>query len=168
MTNNSKIQVHLTVHQDTEDIHIDFQFDPENDSIDQVVNELKTNLNLTEEEFNEIKVVIQQQIDKTTNNASQNIQQQRNPQQSQFEPIQSTLEPIPPTVEPVQSTFEPLPESDLIDDSSDDDFINDPEYQSLLQKQKEEIRMLEEKHRREQLQLTQGQSSGTDDLIVFS
>ena len=154
MAQNHKVQIHLKICQDNETIHVEFPFDTEEDNIDQVVEELIANCKLTEEESEQIKQKIQEQIDLTKNGSFQKIPNLQN----QMEPIETTIEPLP-------SNFEPIPDVEEELESSDGDVMSDPEYQKLLQKQKEEILQLEEKHRLEKLHLTQ--PSG-DDLIVFS
>jgi len=137
------VQIHLTIHQDGEDIRVDFDFDTEKDNIDDVVGELVNTCNLTQEDSIELKQMIQQQINKKT--------QSHTVTNSPFEPL---------------SVFEDLNESDS-------DVRDDPEYRSLLNSQKSELEALEAQHMKEQeelsnkLQKEQSQSHSTDDLIIF-
>ncbi|OHT16138.1 hypothetical protein TRFO_13468 [Tritrichomonas foetus] len=66
-----KVQIHLTVHQENDDIHIDFDFDTKNDDLDGVVNELIKTLGLSQAEAKEIKGMVVEQIEKTKQKAFQ-------------------------------------------------------------------------------------------------
>lgn len=151
MSQIRNVQMHITVHRVGEDINIDFPFDTETDNIDQVVGELIENLNLTSEESDEIKAIIRDQVAKTRG-----------------EPI---ISPMPKTTnEPIPNAFDPLSIDDAINEYSDDDVIDDPEYKALLEAQRAEIEALEKKHEKEKRNLCEGapQSSTADDLIIFS
>lgn len=60
-----QVQIHLTIHQSDEDLHVDFPFDTETDSIQEVVAELVTECKLTENETAALTQLIQEQINKT-------------------------------------------------------------------------------------------------------
>lgn len=124
------VQVHLVVHQQNEDLKIDFNFNKLNDDIDSIVTELIETLGMTEEDRGTIKSLIEQQI---------------NPPPKQGQPNHDTY-------------FEPIaenPPSDQSDDSSDDADITDPEYKSLLEKQRRDMQNLLSRQLSERRELAQ-------------
>lgn len=146
MSQSGRIQIHLTIHQEGEDVRIDFPFDIHNDSINQVVAELNEQCNFTPEEIIDLKQMIEAQIQKKTS-AAKSIRNSGNA----FEPIQITEEK-----------------------NSDDEFMDDPEYAALIEQQKKELAALQERHLKEQQELS---ANGTipsaspphkcDDLLLF-
>ena len=143
----STVDIHLVIHREGENINVDFVFDKNSDSIDQVVEELTESCHLSEREQQQMQEEIMQQImatQKTTITSS-------NSEEPQV---------ISPTLEPMYD--------DLSD--SDDEYMNDPEYMALLKAQEKERKALEEKHRNEQFDFTANapQPSTTEDLIMFS
>ena len=184
------VQIHLTIHQDNSDLRIDFPFDTLKDDINQVVAELVETCKLTDEESQELKSIIKTQIASTMNTS-----QQINTQSSNT----SSLSNIPQQAAQMQqssnqsqnqsldfgtsSSFAPLDQapqqqfgnSFFNSDSDDEDVRDDPEYQSLLNQQREELRMIEQRHQSEQKDLIVKIQRGTaaptpatcDDLIIF-
>ena len=138
-------KIHILIHRTGEDLKIDFDYDAQNDSIDQVVEELAERCQISDEEKAQIPNIIYQQILAQKRAAS-------------------------PPPEQHTSSIEPLLFDDEFSDSEDESIINDPEYQALLKKQKEELQKLEEKHQAERMDLTANapQPSTTEDLIIFS
>ena len=187
------VQIHLTIHQDNSDLRIDFPFDTRKDDIDQVVAELVETCKLTDDEANELKGIIKTQIATTINSS----QQQINPPTSNTNSIPNTSQqtaPIPQNTNQSQnqsidfgtsSTFAPIESvpqqqqfsnSFFNSDSDDEDVRDDPDYQSLLSQQIEELRMIEQRHQNEQKELIAKLQRGTagppspatcDDLIIF-
>ena len=144
------VRIHIQLHRSGEDINIDFNFDPQIDTIDQVVKELSQKCQLLPEEKTEIEEDIFNQI----------ITHKR------------TLSNPPNIIEPSQnsSTIDSFPVDDYSSESYDESIINDPAYQALLLKQREELIELAEKHKEEEFDLTTNapQPSTTEDLIVFN
>ncbi|EAX97625.1 hypothetical protein TVAG_382490 [Trichomonas vaginalis G3] len=144
----SVVTIHLTIHRDNVDLKIDFPFDTRTDNIDEIVSELAKECSLSDPEREEVKNLIQTQIIKAQNGANMSI-----PKVDSFDNVTS--------------------EPDLLD-SSDDEIINDPEYQALLERQRKEIAAMEENHLKQQRALVNGNLTPSstpktcDDLIVFS
>lgn len=63
-----QVQIHLTIHQADDDLHVDFPFDTETDDINEVVAELVTECKLTANETSALTQMIQEQIEKTAGN----------------------------------------------------------------------------------------------------
>ena len=182
------VNIHLTIHQENSNLRIDFPFDTTKDDINQVVLELVETCKLTEEESKELKDIIKKQIAQTlgsqtqitsqntsTNSLSSIQQSNQSSQNTTSQPSQnmdfansSGFAPIEPNQ---QSTFA----SFLNSESDDEDVRDDQEYQSLLMQQREELRLVEERHQNEQKELITRLQRGTppnspaacDDLIIF-
>ena len=127
----SQIEIHLVIHFGQDDLHVDFPFDTQNDNIDDVVSELVSQLSqqsgepLPPEAIPQIKQNIENQIPKS-----------------------STVTPSSP-VEPIQNQTV----SNRTETESSDDDINDPEYETLLLQQKQEMQKLLADHLEERKKL---------------
>lgn len=128
---NDIVQVHLVIHQQNEDLKIEFEFNKKEDDIDTVVSELIETLGMTESDKEMIKGLIEQQI---------------NPPQK---PNSNTH--TDPYFEPINIENQ---QSDS-DDTSDDSDITDPDYRSLLEQQKREMDALLATHLSERRELAQ-------------
>ncbi|OHT01498.1 hypothetical protein TRFO_31640 [Tritrichomonas foetus] len=135
--NSNEVQVHLVVHQQNEDLKIDFSFDKINDDIDSVVSELIETLGMTESDKGMIKASIEAQINSVPKaNPSTSFSGNEKADQY-FEPI---LENQP---------------ADQSDEDSDDSDITDPEYRALVEQQNRDMQSLLAHHLSERKELAQ-------------
>lgn len=128
---NDIVPIHIVVHQQNDDLKIDFDFNKKDDNIDTVVSELIETLGMTESDKENIKALIEQQIN--------------HPKQKSNQRSDTFFEPI---------GFDTLP-SNQSDDTSDDSDITDPDYRSLKEQQKREMDALLAQHLSEKRELAQ-------------
>lgn len=155
---SKKVQIHLTIHQDGGDLKIDFDFDTANDDINQIVKELVETCDLSPDESEELKQIIQIQVARATN-----VQQQ---------PATSTP---PPASHMSNGSFAPI-DTGMDDLSDDQDVLDDPEYKALLEEQERELKNMEQRHQNEQKDLMykitrdspSSPSPYADDLLIWS
>lgn len=141
--NSQKIQIHLVIHQQDEDLHIDFPFDKMTDNIDDIVNELVDTLKMTEGEKVSIKNMIETQIYKSAPSSLNG---------SVFEPIGSIdpfVQPTTPSAPLISPVVAPTQE-----DSEEED-IQDLEYRYLLEQQRHELQNLLQRQLSEKRELAQ-------------
>ncbi|OHT10974.1 hypothetical protein TRFO_19557 [Tritrichomonas foetus] len=98
-THSDIIQIHLTIHQQDDDLRVDFPFDKVNDDVDQIVIELIQTLNMNDSDRDTIKNMIEAEINRgSTSNSSQRFnissssQKMQNHSQSQLQTSQNQFQ----------------------------------------------------------------------------
>lgn len=143
-----QVSINLTIHQDNSDYRVFFPFDTLNDDVDEVVGELVKTCNLTDEEGQEIKQMIEEQL-------------------------RQAMGQLPPPAL-TRDSVSPL-NTQINYDSDDEDVANDPEYKVLIAQQKRTLADIEARHQQEQKDLIARIQRGDhpqipqvcDDLIIF-
>lgn len=163
--NPNAVQIHLNFMQDTDQLHVDFPFDPEKDDLDTVVNDLITTLGYGPEQRSYVKQLISEQINKALrkpqyeNSSSGNEYNPNSPPES---PQNSTKNISAPSMQGSNN-------AQINEDDDSEEILNDPEYIQLLEKQKKELKELKARHTSEQQALAQklAPSNVDDDLLIF-
>jgi hypothetical protein len=118
------VQIHLVLHEQNEELSVDFPFNRFTDDMDHVVADLVETLGMAEREHLQIRALIEAQV---------------------FGQSPTTSHGITPFFEPIDPPEEYH--------SDDDDCISDPEYFDLLSRQRAEIDQLKAEQIRERRKL---------------
>jgi hypothetical protein len=111
------VEVHLVIHQENEDLSVDFAFNKQTDNVDSVVGDLVVALGVAESEKTRFRDLIERQIFGPPRPSSP-------PNGTSFEPISGYANGHTPTGDDYQS---------------DDGDINDAEYRLLLEDQRQQM-----------------------------
>lgn len=158
--NPNIVQIHLNVEQNGDTLHVDFQFDIVKDDLDSVVNDLIATLGYQKDSIPMFKKLISDQI-------KAKVKDQDDDDDSEYNQTSPPESPQNSAANFNSSSQQVANLQNISDD--DEEFLNDPEYIQLLQKQEKEIKELEARQLNERQMLEQKLASKTndDDLLIF-